>query len=65
MKSALGGTEQLGVALRGADVELGAVFAGELAPQPHHDCLARGASTQSSQRDGTPQAPATDSVVLS
>ena len=56
------GTEQLGVALRRADVELGAVGAGQLAPQADDDRLARGASGERRQRDGAPQAPAPDAV---
>ena len=61
---ALGAAEQLGVALRGADVELGAVRARQLAPQSDHDCLARGTSAQRRQRSGTPQPPTGDAITL-
>jgi hypothetical protein len=60
---ALGGAEQLGVALGGTDVKLGAVRAGQLASQPDDDRLARGASAEGRQRDGAPQPSAADAVI--
>ena len=58
----LGAAEQLRVALRRADVELGALRIRQPAAQPYHGSLAGGARAQRRQWGGATQPPATDPV---
>jgi hypothetical protein len=63
-QGALGAAEQLGVALRRADVKLGGIRASQLAPQSSDNCLSGRASRQSRERGGAPHAPTADAIAF-